>query len=598
MSLSFQKVRPVECRDPRVIVDNGIRDYAVLTGGSDITPKTYSTTNIAQNSISFTTLPPSANTIIDRKAFLTVCVRLSFTGTVPAGGYLLNVNRDAPRAYPLSSALDTVGIQINGTKVSVDMADVVQALMRFNNDAKVKNLDYSMTPTAMDESQNYGDLVNTIRNPLAVYGDANQESVVGRGSSNYAIVSNPQNNTASPATLTSVIDCRFTEPIFMLTPFIWGKHQSGGLYNITTLDWTFNWLTQAANRFWSHDASSGSSIDGALSTFTFGGQVGGPTTPGFNQSPTLLLTWITPPETAILGPNLSITYPYFNIERLGTDFTGILPGPNNYVVYPSANIQLKSIPRRLYVYMRQRNSKLYASPSNTDTYMSINNVNIQFNNRSGIYSTASQEQLYQTAVKNHCNMSWQEWSGLPQYSGAGNFTTQFYGVGSICCFEFGTDIANQSALECPGRSGQYQLQVNVSAANISSQTLDATLYVVPVYEGTLTIPNSGASILQIGVLSANDVLDAGKNGYVSYNDVQKVNGGGDFFSNIKDFFSEKVLPLIKQSRVASNLANLIPVAGPALSKSLRNIGYGDGDGGVLVGGEALSRSQLRRRLRN
>lgn len=602
MSLSYQKVRAVECRDPRLIVDN-TREYCVLRGGSDVTPKTYTTTNVSQNSISFTTLPPSSNTIIDRKVYLTMCVRLTFTGVVPAGGFLLNINRDAPRAFPISSALDTVGIQINGTKISIDMADVIQALMRFNTDAKLKTSDYSLTPTAMDQSQEYGALIKTVRNPLGVFGDSNQESVAGRGSANYVVVTNPQNTGPTTATLTAVVDCRFTEPIFMLTPFIWGKYQAGGLYNVTTLDWTFNWLTQAANRFWSHDASVGSII--TSSTFAFGGQIGGPTTPGFNQAPTLLLTWITPPETSLLGPNLSITYPYFNTERFVNDFTGIPPGPNNYVVYSSSNIQLKSIPRRMYVYMRQRNSDLYSNPANTDTYMSINNVNIQFNNRSGIYSTATQEQLYLTAVKNHCNMSWQEWSGLPQYSGVDNFDPQYYGVGSVCCFEFGTDIANQSPLECPGRSGQFQLQVNVSAANISSITLNCSLYIVVVYEGTFTIPNSGASLVQIGVLSANDVLEAGRNGFVNYNDTQKVNGGGDFFSNIKDFFSDKVLPLIKESRIASNLASAIPVVGPALSDSIRNLGYGDGvmvggqdRGGVLVGGAAMTRSQLRRRLMN
>lgn len=599
MSLSYQKVNVIECRDPRIIIDN-IRDYACLKGGSDITPKTYTTTNVSQNSISFTTLPPSSNTIIDRKVHLTVCVRLTFTGTVPVNGFLLNSLRDAPRAFPLSGSLDTVGIQINGTKISVDMADVIHALMRFNNDVKVKTKEYSTTATALDQSQSYGDLVGTLRNPLGLYGDSIEESVMPRGSSNYFIVSNPQNSTGSPATLTAVVDCRFTEPIFMLTPFIFGKYQSGGLYNVTTLDWTFNWLTQSANRMWSHDDSTGSII--TASTYAFSGQSGGPTTPGFNQAPTLLLTWISPPETAVLGPNLSVTYPYFNIERFPTDFTGIAPPPNpyqlNFQTYASNNIQLKSIPRRLYIYMRKRNSDLYSNPANTDTYLAINNVNIQFNNRSGIYSTASQEQLYLTSVKNHCNMSWQEWSGLAQYKGSpGNFANLYHGSGSICCFEFGTDIANQSPLDAPGKNGQFQLQVNVSAANLSSSVVNATLYIVPVYEGTFTIPNSGAALVQIGVLSSSDILESGKSGYVNYNDVQKVNGGGDFFSNVKDFFVNKVGPFLRESRLASNLANVVPVIGPALSKSIANLGYGEGEGeGLMVGGAALNRSKLRRRL--
>jgi hypothetical protein len=595
MSLSFQKVNVVECRDPRIILDNK-RDYVALKGASDITPKTYTTTNVSQNSISFTTLPPSSNTIVDRKVYLTICVRLTFTGTVPVNGTLLNINRDAPRAFPISSALDTVGIQINGTKITVDMADVIHALMRFNSDIKTKSLDYSTTPNMLDQSQSYGDLAAFMRNPLNNYGDSTEQNILGRGASDFVVVANPTNGGINPTTLTSIVDCRFTEPIFMLTPFIFGRYQSGGLYNCTTLDWTFNWLTQAANRFWSHDSSTGSII--TSSTFAFGGQIGGPSTIGFNSSPTLLVTWLSPPETSLLGPNTSITYPYFNIERFPTDFTGISPAPNTFVTYQSNNIQLKSIPRRMYIYMRQRNSDLYSNPSNTDTYMAINNVNIQFNNRSGIYSTASQEQLYMTAVKNHCTMSWEEWSGRPLYIGTSSFGNQIYGPGSVCCFEFGTDIANQSPIDAPGKNGQFQLQVSVSAANISGQTLNATLYVVPVYEGTFTIPNSGAALVQIGVLSSSDILEAGKNGYVNYNDVQKVNGGGDFFSNIKDFFVNKVAPFLRNTKLASNLANVIPVVGPAISKSIRNLGYGEGEGegGVLIGGASMGRERLRQRL--
>lgn len=604
MSLSYQKVQAIECRDPRVIVDNK-RDYCVLKGGSDVTPKTYTTTNISQNSITFTTVPPSANTIIDRKIVLTASVRLTFTGNVPAGGFLLNVNKDAPRAFPLSSAIDTVSAQINGTKVSVDLADVIHPLTRFHTDEKLKSTYYSMSATSLDQSQKYQDLQNTVRNPLAVYGDTVQMSVPGRGSANYKIVQNPQNNTGAPVVSTAIVDCLFSENLFMLAPFIWGKLESGGLYNITSLDFTFNFLTQSANRFWSHDDSAGNNITSA--TFQFGGLQNGPSSIGFSQAPTLNITWISPPETSLLGPSMAISYPYFQVERYVTDFANIANSPDSYVWYSSSNIQLKSIPRRMYVFMRKRNSDLYANANCTDTYMAINNVNIQFQNRSGIYSTASQQQLYLTAVKNGCNMSWGEWSGLPQYSGSSNFVNSFYGAGSVCCFEFGTDIANQSPLDAPGKSGQYNLQVNVNAANISGAVLNASLYIVSVYEGTFSIMGSGQSLTQIGVLTSNDILDSAQQGYASYQDAQLVNGG-DFLSGIKDFFVNKVAPFLRETKLGSTLAQHIPVVGPALSSGLKALGYGEGlsiagdglsiagDGGVLVGGAKMRRKNLRQRL--
>ncbi len=68
---------------------------------------------------------------------------------------------------------------------------------------------------------------------------------------------------------------------------------------------------------------------------------------------------------------------------------------------------------------------------------------------------------------------------------------------------------------------------------------------------------------------------------------------------IKDFFLEKILPLIKESKIASNLASLIPVVGGPISKSIRNLGYGDGvlldegcgygyGDGVMVGGDGVN----------
>ena len=603
MSLSYQKLKPIEVRDPRIIVDN-VRDYAILKGGSDVTPKLYSTTNVSQNSISFSTPPPSPNMIVDRKVFLTICARLSFTGTPAVGRKLLNVGQDAPRAFPLSSALDTLNCQINGTSVSVDMADVIQPLMRFNTDAKLKTLDYSMTPTAMDQSQEYSSLssVATVRNPLGVYWEASQEAVTGRGAANFVIVDNP---TGAGVPVTALVDVRFTEPIFMLAPFIWGKHQSGGLYNVNTLDWTFNWLSQAANRMWSHDPSAGG-VDFAVggTSVAFAGQTNGPTTPGYTQTPSLLITWITPPETAMLGPNLSISYPFFRIDRFPTDMTGITAGSSTTI--SSNNIQLTSIPRRLYIFARERNSDLYASASKTDTFLAISNINIQFNNRSGILSTATQEQLYQMSVKNHCNMSWEEWAGYPMYRGTSFADPQYGTVGSVICAEFGTDIANQTPIEAPGKQGTYQLQVNAAVKNISASTKNVSLYVVPVYEGVFTIPSAGTSAVQIGVITSNDILDAGKSGYYNYHDIQAVNGG-DFLSGIKDFFS-KANQFLKDNKVISTILDAFPVTKP-FAGPVRNIGYGEDGGegegvlvgglhvgGMNVGGAKMSRSQLRRRL--
>ena len=156
---------------------------------------------------------------------------------------------------------------------------------------------------------------------------------------------------------------------------------------------------------------------------------------------------------------------------------------------------------------------------------------------------------------------------------------------------------------------QCALQIRVDCTNISNAAVSPTLYVVPVLDGVFTIERLGQCSRQIGVITSNDILDArSKPGY-NWKDVEDVNGGS-FLDGIKEFFSTKVLPLLKQSRLASNLASAVPFVGPALSKSIHNLGYGEGeggcngygytggDGGVLLGSGKMTKSSLRRRLMN
>src|SRR5690606_7413516 len=109
MSLSYQKLEPVQVRDPRTILDNE-RQYAVLKSGQQMTQKGWTTTSVSQSSISFSCPPPSGQIIVDRKVRLQLPIRLTFSGNAGAGNLLLRPGRDAPRAFPISSAIDTLQV--------------------------------------------------------------------------------------------------------------------------------------------------------------------------------------------------------------------------------------------------------------------------------------------------------------------------------------------------------------------------------------------------------------------------------------------------------------------------------------------------------
>jgi hypothetical protein len=631
MSLSYEKLDVVQVRDPRTIIHNK-RDYACLRGGSQVSYKAFTTNSVSGSSIQFTCPPPSGSIIVDRKVYFELPIRLTLTSDA-ANSFIL-AGQDAPRAFPLSSIIDTLQVTVNNTSVSINMGDIIQPLLHYNTDIKLKKSDYSMTPTYQDQSQTYQDLalVQNNRNPLGMYGDGGDEQVEKRGGFPFVVVS--QNNTSG--TWTAVIDMIISEPLF-LSPFYFGCGNGSGFINVNTMDFNFTFVNNAFTRLWSHMtantfAAPTNKITGGSTTFNSFGA------PGFSfalNQPQLVFTYITPNEMQLINALQPTTYPYFDITRFPTD-----QGPISYLSggtdINSNNIQLNSIPRRMYVFARASNAALQSTALSlapqppgaptpgvnqgactlTDTFYTINSISINFNNFSGLLSSASQRQLYEMSIKNHCNMSWNEWSGGPVQQvnsgtafplGKGLANGLFGTIGSVLCIEFGTDIGLND-FEAPGLQGQYQLQLkmNVSNPDVTGyhDLCPITMYIIIVSEGTFTIEKLGASMTQLGVISKSDILNAQHKPGINYHDIQHVNGG-NFLDGLKNF-GHKILSGIKEAipYIADAAGKVAPYLTPLL------FGLGEGEGGVMVGGEGggplgmgvsagkmISRKHMRRHLR-
>lgn len=576
MSLSYQKLKPVLVRDPRTILTNE-REYAVLRAGSQTTMKQFTTTSISNSSIQFSCPPPSGGIIVDRKIYLYLPVRLTFSGLAPIGSPLINMDQDSPRAWPLMGSIDTFQVTINNQSVSINIADIVHSLMHFNTDRDLTESDYSMTPNMLDQSQQYSSLFGAIRSPLASYGDSNDQSVMARGAFPFTIVSNPL-STSPTIPITAVVDMSLCEPL-LLSPMYFGKDNGCGFFNVNTMDFNITFLGNAGFRMWSHDATS-VGIPTTISSITT--QFNGFSGPAFSYPdvvPFMLFTYITPNETQIIPYNMPITYPYFDVQRFPTD-TLSAAAVGVPKIYSSNNIQLNSIPRRMYIYLRRRNQDLFNTSAFTDTFLSIENISIQFQNKNGLLSSANKRQLYEMSLKNHCNMNWTQWSGGPVYNP--NLTSQYGTIGSIVAIEFASDIGLDS-IEAPGKLGQYMLQVQVTATNISNDaSLTPTLYIVVVSEGSFTIEGLGKASTNIGVITSQDILDAQSNPFVNYNDIQCVNGG-NFLSGLKNFGREilsgakNVNNFLREHKPISTISGLIPhPAAQSISQISRSLGYGEG----------------------
>lgn len=527
--LTMQQIPIVGVRDPRTVV--GGRKYAILKGPKIDTFTPFTTTNVSPSNITYSVKTPSVNVFVNKYLYQILPIRVQLNSSAPNAFNLLRPGFDAPRAYPIAQSLNNLSTSFNGQNINVALGDYFSALIRYNTPESIKQTSYSMTPSYLDQSQNYYDLEGTIKNPLSFYGDSYGSQTGGRASFPFNIVS----NTPSQA----VIDMLVCEPIFV-SPYYFGKacDTLGGpaFIGIQNLDFQFNFYANAWTRMWSHDGTSGLNPGGPITS----GQVAFSSFNSLNSNafsysittPQLLFEYLTPSEIQIIPK--SISYPYYRVQRFPTEQPALARNTSYQV--NAQNIQLQSIPRRMYIYCRLNNQTLQSSCTWTDSFTSIEKLSITWNNNANLLSSCTKQDLYNISVRNHCKDNWSSWSGEPLYK-TGSFTEKISGAGSVVALNFGTDIQLNSASEAPGLLGSFNLQVSATVnwtnqdVNINSQNF--TLYVVTCEEGLCEIENGQVNI-QTGVLTQKDILDSMDAPDMDYSDLMHV-GGGNFLSGIRKF---------------------------------------------------------------
>lgn len=598
MSLNVRKLDVTKAMDPRVTAPGASAPYVYIEGAANVTQKSYTTTSVSASSLQFSSAnPPNKKIFVDRKIYVRTGIRLSMSCVSTASGQsCITPGRDALRCYPFSSSVDVMQATLNNYSISVNTADIIHPLVdRYNVDNRLKNGMYSTAPSYPDQSQLYSSLVDANRNPLGDYGFSTDENIMPRGGYSKFYIHSNTVSTAADQTLTAVVDFVTTEPLFLLPPIHSGRKECSGFINLATFDMNITLLgINAFNRMWSR-----SELDPTLTgTFQFASLI--TTGPAFrftNEStPTLLFQYFQPKESMLLPMDGLSLYNYYDIQRYPTDVTGVPQYPS-YATFSTNSIQLSGIPSRIYIVARQPNNILYNDVSATDTFASINNISIQYNARSGLLASCSPEVLFQISKKNGCNLNYTQFLGAPVY-GQGSFSnaSQYGTVGSVICLDPSQDIGLGS-LEADNKNTSANLQINVSLSSLLPDVSAYTIYIIVISGGIFSIHN-GVSNAQVNVLTSEDILNAKRQPGINYESIKSM-GSGDFLSGLKSFWEEHLSPFLKNTKLASNLANLIPFAGPAISSSLQNLGYGEseyGDGNLydpLVGSAQVGGRMMR-----
>lgn len=530
------------------------KDYVILDGCQDTTRRPIISTSFSNTSATFSAPPPSPYTAISRRVTLEVPVRINFEGTSPQGLNLLQSGQDAFRAYPIASIIESLTIELGGLSQTIQLADVIHPLTRVDNALFQRSVGDSVEPSCLDNSQTYAELNNSMFNPLNSIIDSSLAYQLGRGA--YPVTA--LTNTDTTAEVQAILheDLR-------ISPLIFGqKGTSNSLYGLQTFQITVNWRGDLA-RLWSHSSASASTITSVAVNL---GQ------------PVLHFTYITPPSEVSIPKNLF--YSFYPLRRYVVEGNAsVLAGTGTTL--QSNNIQLNSIPKRMYLCVRRRNADI--DYTTTDTFFRMLGISINWNNRNGILSGATEIDLYNIYKDNGGNMPWPLFSGfnLPFMSGEDNELIS--GVGAVLPLDFGKDIPLHSG-EAPGMLGTYQLQLSVDIQNISSENIIPALYVIVVEEGVFEIKRDELRVIsEIGVVSEADVLRSYKMPIdVMYSYYQKSLYGGDLLSDIKHFGKKAIKWIMDNKHI------LIPIATTAAKLLTMGLGVNEPTmrgGAIAIGGQ-------------
>lgn len=563
-------------------MNNTLIKYSALTGVGNQNPN--------PPSLTFNIQVPSEQIVLDRRVMIKYKIKATIEKTINGG----NVEQvwccdgadstttsvyggaECLNCYPFHQLVSTAQITVNNTSVSLNVQDVLPAIIRFNDD-RLGNKINGSAPIQVDSDGGYGStayttndgglLINKPNSPFASDTVPLDEAFTPRGS---FVVRDVSGNQTCPATGTArtIIEFEGYEPV-MVSPFTFANCQSNsqGIYGLQNLSFNFN--LGSFNRLIRSRSQIAVADGNVLSNTTVVSL--------FFETAELQLTYLTPQPTDALASRNAV--PFYELPRYPSNKFSIpatpayTRNPTQQIVnrIPFPPIQLNQIPDKLIIFAREGTGK-YNNNTNCADFMGvINDININFNNQSGLLSTMSQYQLFKMSRENGSIQSWQEFSGLsntrigcgyklPQsgtvYSATPanvavneNASANIVGTngvltgqavlapqtGSLLVLQFGKDIELPDYY-APGSLGNFNLQFDITIGSYNNIATEYQLIVIAMNTGVL-ITEKGQTATYTGLLTKEDVLQASAMEAISTNDYRRLVGSG-FWDNLKSIGSK------------------------------------------------------------
>lgn len=580
--------------------------YAVVKGGANITQASFNAISATGSQIVFNCPVPSENIVIDRRVMFTSQVNLTLTigATVNTSpGYITNAiitaaqpvfnygNTDALQYFPLQSLMTVMTATINNTSVSVNIGDILPALALLNKSGDLYA--YNGTTNTLPDGPylNYSNGTASTNNVLSGINNTDFDSkYIPRGSLPITITNvatQAADGTAANFTgativpgifipvrvgQTWIVNLSYTvaEPL-LFSPFLFGhpKWNNQGFYGIQNLNFQFN-VNSTCNREFSTSLPYIQTVQLASSN-PF-------------QNTQLLFNFLTPQPSQLLKSRNVV--PYYEIPRYISTLSGSSTslGPSTYLpgnissngivgISPSSttmnsmSLQLNQIPDKLIIFVRNQLSSQNAQSSSS--FLVIDNITMNFNNSSGLLSSCTQYQLYQTSRENGSQLTWEQFCGWANFASG----VYFYPVpttGSLLVLEFGKDIQLPDYY-APGSLGNFNLQFKLGITNQSTSypagsiatnaivgsTVTPELVICTMNSGVMALDRGTANIYT-GILTKEDVLNTSAQMPYTNSDVQRLVGGTlhDHIKSSIGHMLHKAHPHHHHHRDAGNLSEI------------------------------------------
>lgn len=580
--------RTILIEDSRIADITATEAFGVQSGPAQNTYQRFQAVSASNSSIVYNVQIPSENIVIDRHVLMRtqLAFQVLIEPAVPIAADTCVFDygvTDCLQAFPLNSLFTTIQSTINNVSISTNLKDVLPMITKMYDRRVLSRLN-STTPAYVDNI--YGNYKDTLVVPpagglAATTGiTANNSPLAGVKTNGYdedffprgayeldAIVidhyqgAGPNAWDHLPIALGNagekwVISIKVTiaEPFLALSPYLNTEPDNdAGLLGVNNLSLVCN-IDNECKRLFStaaQDAPGANSFSPYITSINLGWNNPGAgaitTQPVGFAAPSLLFNFLSLQPEQYSKISTKNVVPFVDVPRYLTTSTnasaiagytpvynaatGVLNDPATQII-SSQSIQLNQVPDLILICARVPMAEQnWAYPSG---FLTIKNISINFNNASGLLSTATEQNLYEMSVRNGSAQSWNEFRGLvsssltlqPGVLAPTGLPSVVPSTGSLLVLNPVMDFSLPSYLSASSL-GQYQLQFNVTIANQLPFQVQPELCIITMNSGVF-VTQQGTSQIFTGILTKEQVLNTKEKNPVPHlatNEYKRLIGG-------------------------------------------------------------------------